>query len=136
MRGHYRWQPGERRMQPKQIQPRMRSTGKDHKSDKGQAAVELALLIPFLLLLIVGVADVARIFSEHLAVVNAAGSAARWSTLEGPNKGCSYPSPYSIEADVVRAEVGPALANQVTSVQVTQSGGASTTVQVTYNHVL
>src|SRR5436190_7650092 len=59
------------------------------KSRTGQATVELAIVISFLALLLVGVADVARIYSEHLAVVHAAGVGARWLTLDPNYKACS-----------------------------------------------
>lgn len=79
----------------------------------------------------------ARIFSEHLSVVNAAGLAARWSALDGGNKGCSYPSPYTTESDVVAADLGASLNGQVTSVQVVQAPDpASVTVRVTYRHAI
>jgi len=47
----------------------------------GQATVELALIFSLLVLLVVGVADVARIYAGHLSVVHAAGVGARWATL-------------------------------------------------------
>src|SRR5687767_7002385 len=60
----------------------------------GQATVELALILPLLLLLLVGVADVARIFAGHLQVVQAAGVGARWATLTANQKACgALPSP-------------------------------------------
>ena len=77
-----------------------------NRKKRGQATVELALGMIFLVLLLVGVADVARIYSEHLAVVDAAGVAARWSTLAPTQKGCTYPAPYPNEAAVVAAEPG------------------------------
>src|SRR5687768_11566997 len=105
------------------------------KKTSGQSTVELALVITLLALLLAGVADVARIFSEHLAVVNAAGVAARWSVLEPTNKGCSYPSPYSTETDVAVADLGPTLASQVTGVSATTGGSpSSVTVHITYTH--
>jgi hypothetical protein len=97
--------------------------------------VELAVVLMLLVLLLAGIADVARIFSEHLAVVNAAGVAARWSALEPTNKGCTYPVPYSNETDVVLADLGSPLASQVTGVSVTAGGDpSSVTVNVTYTH--
>src|SRR5213076_1271577 len=58
-------------------------------SKSGQATVELALVGMLLVLLLAGIADVARIFSEHLAVVHAAGVGARWATLDKDYKACS-----------------------------------------------
>lgn len=108
-----------------------------NRKKRGQATVELALGMIFLVLLLVGVADVARIYSEHLAVVDAAGVAARWSTLAPTQKGCTYPAPYPNEAAVVAAALGPTLVTDLQpTVQVIQlSGPDSVRVNVTYRHV-
>ena len=110
----------------------------EHKKRKrGQATVELALGMIFLVLLLVGVADVARIYSEQLAVVDAAGVAARWSALEPTNKGSvSTPAPYANEAAVVAAALGPTVVAQLQpTVQVSQqSSPNSVRVDVTYHH--
>jgi Flp pilus assembly protein TadG len=118
------------------------STGQSHmerqaptKTTSGQSTVELAIVLMLLALLLVGIADVARIFSEHLSVVNAAGVAARWSVLEPTNKACSYPSPYSNESDIALADLGPTLASQVTGVVTSTNGSpSSVTVHITYTH--
>ncbi len=57
---------------------------------RGQATVELALIVTLLVLLLVGVADVARIYGEQLAVVHAAGVGARWATLTPTQRSQSY----------------------------------------------
>lgn len=102
----------------------------------GQATVELAVAAIFLVLLLVGVADVARIYSEHLSVVGASGVAARWSTLDPTNKACTYPAPYANEAAVVAADLG---ANSVaelrpTVVVIQQSNPGAVRINVTYRH--
>src|SRR6187551_785815 len=81
--------------------------GKSHPRLHGQATVELALAATFLLLLLVGIADVARIFTEQQAVVHAAGIGARWMTVDPNGKACSgYGS--SVEA-IVREDIGNAV---------------------------
>src|SRR4051812_35653525 len=63
--------------------------GKSRLRLHGQATVELALIFALLLALLVGVADIVRAYSEHLAVVHAANSAARWATLNTTQQMCS-----------------------------------------------
>src|SRR3954452_9252380 len=80
--------------------------GKSRPHLHGQATVELALAATFLFLLLVGIADVARIFTEQQAVVHAAGIGARWMTVDPNGKACSgYPNVES----VVREDIGNAV---------------------------
>lgn len=51
------------------------------KSEKGQAMVELALVLPILLLLICGIIDFGWIFGNQLLANNAAREAARYSAI-------------------------------------------------------
>ncbi|MEO8286208.1 MAG: TadE/TadG family type IV pilus assembly protein [Chloroflexota bacterium] len=104
------------------------------KKRRGQATVELALAAMFLVLLLVGVADVARIYSEHLSVVHAAGVAARWNTLDPNSKDCSH---YPDSRAVVEADLTGILppAN-ILSVATTSLGTDPSTIKVTviYRH--
>ena len=97
---------------------------------RGQATVELALVAMFLALLLVGVADVARIFSEHLDAVHAAGVAARWATLN-PNDRPHDP-PYDSVQHVVEADLHGALPGPTAICF--DTGSDSLQVTVTYNH--
>ncbi|MBC7106422.1 MAG: pilus assembly protein [Firmicutes bacterium] len=65
---------------------------------RGQAAVELALVLPVLLLLLFATVEAGRLFAAHLTVVAASREGARWATL-GCNDG-------EIEARV-RQAAGP-----------------------------
>ncbi|MFL5734074.1 MAG: TadE family protein [Chloroflexia bacterium] len=101
---------------------------------RGQATVELALVFTFLALLLVGIADVARIYSEHLAVAHAAGVGARWMTLDPNVKACSG---YTDVSQPVIADLNQAVqANHIVSIQtpVASSPYTMTTVRVTYRH--
>jgi hypothetical protein len=100
-------------------------------SARGQATVELALIFLFLALLLIGVADVARIYSEHLTVVQAAGVGARWYVLDPDHKGCSG---YVDVEEVVRDAIGGAIpSGDIKDVQtVLVANGAA--VRVTYTH--
>src|SRR6266566_9475979 len=53
-------------------------------SRKGQAIVETALLLPILMLLTMGSADLGRVFYYSIAVTNAAREAARQGTYYDP----------------------------------------------------
>src|SRR5687767_9338271 len=131
MGGHHMWQPGERWVQPKQLQPKYRERG----LKKGQATVEMALVVVFLMLLLVGVADVARIYAGHLSVVQAAGVGARWATLNANQKACSaFQSPASVQS-VTLAAINGAVRNATVVVLPTPATDPrSVRVEVTYSH--
>src|SRR5205823_9068682 len=56
-------------------------------SKKGQAIVETALLLPILMLLVLGSADLGRVFYYAIAVTNSAREAARQGTYYDPISG-------------------------------------------------
>jgi len=51
------------------------------KNEKGQAIVELALILPILMLLIFGITEFGRIFSTYLILANSAREGARQATV-------------------------------------------------------
>lgn len=53
------------------------------KGCKGQALVELALIMPIILLLTFGIVEFARVFSAQLVMINAAREAARCAAVGG-----------------------------------------------------
>src|SRR5207244_11559172 len=63
-------------------------------SRKGQAIVETAFLLPILMLLVMGSADLGRVFHYAIAVTNSAREAARQGTyydlISGSNANDSY----------------------------------------------
>ncbi len=64
------------------------STTRLHRSEKGQGMVELALMLPVMLLLILGVIDLGMGFRTYIGLNNAAREGARWvsqSTRTDPN---------------------------------------------------
>src|SRR4051794_29042657 len=109
--------------------------GKTRPRLHGQATVELALAATFLFLLLIGIADVARIFTEQQAVVHAAGIGARWMTIDPNGKACSgYGS--SVEA-IVREDIGNAVPQgglRVGAGATSANGISIVTVSVTYTH--
>ena len=99
---------------------------------KGQATIELALLISFLLLLLVGVADVARIYGGHLAVVHAAGVGARWTTLSPNQRDCSG---YADVQAAVLDDLGGAVKDPTVVVLPTPAADPRhVRVEITYSH--
>lgn len=112
-----------------------RSMGKpQHCRKRGQATVELAFALILMSLLLVGVADVARIYSEHLAIVHAAGVGARWATLPSNQQGCSgYTNvPQPVLTALVDAVPTQNILAISTRVVVTEP--RSVRVEVTYRH--
>ncbi len=115
-------------MQPNLIQSRKTKPG----SKKGQATVELALIIVFLMLLLVGVADVARIYAGHLSVVQAAGVGARWATLTDNQRDCTGYT--SAEEATLAALDGVVLNPTVVVLPTPATDPRSVRVQVNYTH--
>ncbi|MEW5763000.1 MAG: TadE family protein [Bacillota bacterium] len=58
-----------------------RSLQREH----GQAVVELALVLPFLILLLFGIIEAGRIYAAYQTVVAASREGARWATLGAPD---------------------------------------------------
>jgi Flp pilus assembly protein TadG len=100
---------------------------------RGQATVELAIIVPFLALLLVGIADVARIYSEQLAVVHAAGVGARWLTLPEDYQPCSR---YNNVTEAIVADLNQAVRTDdiVVQTSVVYSPYTVTSVKITYRH--
>ena len=56
-------------------------TSRQRKKERGQALVELAIVLPILLLILMGIFDFGRIFHGYLSVTTAAREAARQASL-------------------------------------------------------
>ena len=54
-----------------------------HRSETGGALIELSVAIPFLLLLVIGIADFARVYYTSVTVVNAAEAGAHYGVAWG-----------------------------------------------------
>src|SRR6266567_2613489 len=67
-------------------------------SRKGQAIVETALLLPILMLLVMGSADLGRVFYYAIAVTNSAREAARQGTYYDPSSGSNVYDGYDSQA--------------------------------------
>ena len=56
-------------------------------SERGQSVVELALLLPFLLVLVLGVVDLGMGFRTYIGLTNAAREGARWVAIHPTDPG-------------------------------------------------
>lgn len=109
---------------------------------RGQSTIELALVVTLVLVpLLIGVADIARAYYEHLAVAHAANVAARWQTLVDGQRACvrTYTGFNSV-TDVARADLSttmdPSRVLNVVESNVSQSNGSAVQVIITYQHNL
>ena len=57
------------------------------RSETGGAAVELAIILPVLVLLGIGVSDIGRVFFAGITVANAARAGAQWGAYSTSNSG-------------------------------------------------
>lgn len=74
-------------------------------SKKGQAIVETALLLPILMLLVMGTADLGRVFYYSIAVTNAAREAARQGTYYDPISNSNAYDTYALVLAAAQQEV-------------------------------
>jgi hypothetical protein len=105
---------------------------------RGQATIEFVLVLFFLLVpLLIGLADVARAYSEHLAVVHAANLGARWATLSQDQQTCSG---FGSLEDVVQSDLPAHLRDpsqhSIATATPTVGGLQSVEVTITYKHTL
>lgn len=104
----------------------MRDVRKNNNKIKGQALVEMAIILPVLIALIFGMTDFARVLNAYLATTEASREGARVAALSGN------------DAAVVLA-VNDAVPNldptrlTVTTLPAIRSRGDTVTVTVTYN---
>ena len=101
----------------------IRDCGQLRNSAGGQAAVELSLLLPVLLLLAFGLLDLGRVFYYQEAITNAAREGARY----GAGNGCKLAG---INARLV-SEIAPLTVNSALSVS--NPAGSTITTTVRYD---
>jgi Flp pilus assembly protein TadG len=109
-----------------------------HGSDRGQTAVEFALIFPLVLAFVVGIISGSYLYFQNEAMNNASRAASRWATIEGSlnvtSTHCESGSPDSIVGQVQKtANIVPVNPNLLCA-KVVSPGVYSTTelVQVPY----
>ena len=94
-----------------------------HRRDRGAAAVEFALLLPLLLLLVFGIIDFGRALNAQITLTQAAREGARLAALGEPN----------VVSGTQAAATGLSpVAVTVTSCPVNAGAGVDATVKVSY----
>lgn len=111
---------------------------------RGQSLVEITLILPILLILFLGIAEVGFFLFSHVQIANATRAGARYGTLCKMNDNCDGGSEYANFTEVVESAVlGEARAlnmnggNTTVNVQpdpALVAAGSSITVTVTYKH--
>lgn len=98
-----------------------------HKGEQGQAMVEMALVLPLLLLLLLGIIEMGRVGYAYITVSNAARSAARVASAGG------------MDLDIQNAAIIAApslneaeLTTVITPIQINRQSGQSVQIQVSY----
>lgn len=85
----------------------------------GQALTELALCLPILAIVLVGIVDIGGAFSSKMAMQQAAAQGARVGALEGQGKTCSTaPNADTVDLDVLNAVLGSSGVNQANISQI------------------
>ncbi|MFB6612308.1 TadE/TadG family type IV pilus assembly protein [Agromyces sp. NPDC056379] len=98
------------------------------RTERGAAAVEFALIVPVLLLLVFGVIEFSRLYNEQISLTNAARSAARVMAI-GNNQAAAV-----AEAIVAAPALDPPLTGGDVAVSPSAcTVGATTTVTITYS---
>lgn len=90
-------------------------------NQRGQAMVELALILPILLLLVFGIIEFGRIYATNLMLNNAAREGARAASLGVPDEDimiivqdrCTYLDPVKLDIDITPLPLERAAGNPV-----------------------
>ncbi len=93
----------------------------------GQSVVELALMLPLLILILVGVLDLARIYQAQVTITNAAREGARYAAIH-PSSASAVQTRTAQEAST--GGISPVT---VTLLGLGQGAGTPVTVTVQYN---
>jgi Flp pilus assembly protein TadG len=80
---------------------------------KGAAAVELAVILPVLILIVLGCVDFGRFAYTYVAVTNAARTGAGYGSSHGYTK-AGYPTWQALVAQAAKSEMGDFDASQIT----------------------
>jgi Flp pilus assembly protein TadG len=109
------------------------------RKERGQSLVEVALVLPILVILFLGIAEVGLYLLAHVQVANATRSAARDGSLCKMNNSCAnlttvVESAVYAEAEALEMNAGNTGVNVQWSGSVPPVAGTPITVTVTYDH--
>ena len=99
---------------------------KDFKKNKGQALVEMAIILPVLVALIFGMTDFSRVLNGYLATTQASREGARVAALSGND------AAVALAVNNAAPNLDPTRLT-VTTLPATRSRGDAVTVTVTYS---
>jgi hypothetical protein len=113
----------------------MKSTASAGPRQRGQSMVELALVLPLLLLILFGIVDLGRVFNAYIAITNASREGALCGSFYPPGEladngvlcGTYYPVGTANETLIrqrVLREAKPTVMLDPTKIQITSTGGA------------
>lgn len=104
------------------------------RTEKGQSLAELAIVLPLLLLLLLGVFDIGNGFRTYIALSNASREGARWLTIHPDDKAGAVDRVYSEAGSINLGQ--DAIAVTVLPDKGSYQSGESVTVQVTHSYPL
>ena len=103
----------------------MKRDGRTH-GDRGQSLVELALVLPLLALILLGILDLGRVFHAYITITNAAREGAFYASVcipeADPVRGCPNNSP--IQSWVVAEAAGSGITISAADVLVERPSSA------------
>ena len=110
----------------------MRCVASDRRCERGQSLVELALVLPFMLLILFGIVDLGRVFNAYIVITNA--------SREGALYGSFHPPKDAVAVELIKDRVlteasGSGVALDRSLIQVAAAGtaaGSPVTVTVAY----
>ena len=98
----------------------LRRLGGLRRSEKGSAMVELAVVLPVLILIAIGVMDYGRVYFTSVAVANAARAGAEWGASEPGNQ-----TQFTKMEDFAKLDGAEAAPITVTASRVCRCGGTT-----------
>lgn len=113
-----------------------------HGGQTGQSMVEMALVLPMVLFLVMGIVDFGRVFNAHIVITNASREGAMYGSMCPPGGRDSSNCPWggadaeaAIKAEVIREAAGSGVTIDASRIVVTSTGttpGTPVVVTVEY----
>jgi Flp pilus assembly protein TadG len=100
--------------------------------ERGSAAVEFALVVPVLLLILLGIVEYGRVYFMQNSITNAARVGARAMVVDSVNGIANPAADAKAKAAAAAVAVSPAVTSGQVSVPATCPSGGAVTVTITY----